>query len=165
MSNLTPSLDLIEGAKISGNVVYISTSGSVWFCPQSIQESMDKMMEHVDLLNAAGKLSNVKSQDLSYNMLCIARSADDGELYRASIIEAADNCLNVKVQFIDFGNIEDIGINDVFEFPDGLLQSPCAVEVFLETLPLRDFKSILETKLMKEVYMLDIISFLNLNIS
>jgi len=96
-----PKLKLLEGVEISGTVVYVSPLGGVWFCPQWIQASLDTLTVKVDGLAADNQLVNVSMSTTKEGMLCIARSPQDGELYRARVV-----CVDSKatVAFIDFGN-------------------------------------------------------------
>ena len=110
-----PNLKLLEGVEISGTVVYVSPLGGVWFCPQWIQVSLDTMTVKVDALDTEGKLQKLLTANLKEGLLCIAKSVQDGELYRARVVTVEKK---VTVSYIDFGNMEVVSV-DACELPSG----------------------------------------------
>jgi len=116
-----PKLKLLEGVEILGTVVYVSPLGGVWFCPQWIQASLDTLTIKVDGLAADNRLRNVSMSTTREGMLCIARSPQDGELYRARVV-----CVDSKatVAFIDFGNSDVVSGEDLYELPPTVVVCP-----------------------------------------
>merc|ERR1719318_2216316 len=143
-----PNLKLLEGVEISGTVVYVSPLGGVWFCPQWIQVSLDTMTVKVDALDAEGKLEKMKTKSLVEGLLCISRSVQDGELYRARVVTVDKK---VTVSYIDFGNTEVVSVDDVYELPSGLeMMAPASAEVMLaRDLPKQKTQEVLEATLME----------------
>ena len=143
-----PNLKLLEGVEISGTVVFVSPLGRVWFCPQWIQVSLDKMTVQVDALDAEKKLEKLKTMNLQEGIVCITRSVQDGELYRARVVTIDKK---VTVDYIDFGNTEVVGVEDVYELPSGLeMIAPASAEVLLaRDLPKQKTQEVLEETLME----------------
>ena len=94
------------------------------------------------------RLENVKISQLKEGMLCVARSSQDGDLYRARV-----TTINKKltVKYIDFGDIDVIAVTDAYELPSDLeLLAPAAVEVVpARELPKQRTKEMLEDTLME----------------
>ena len=58
-------------------------------------------------------------------MLCIARSAQDGELYRARVVTVVKKGM---VSYIVFGNIEVLSVDSLYELPPVLeMMAPASV--------------------------------------
>ena len=150
MFSQLPNLKLLEGVEISGTVVYVSPLGGIWFCPQWIQVSLDTMTVKVDALDTEGKLEKLQTANLKEGLLCISRSAQDGELYRARVVTVDKK---VTVSFIDFGNTEVVSVDDVYELPSGLeMMAPASAEVMLaRDLPKQKTQEVLEETLMEVI--------------
>merc|ERR1719508_688314 len=148
MFSKLPDLKLLEGIEISGTVVYVSPLGQVWFCPQWIQAALDALTMRIDSMGSEKKLENVKVSQLQEGMLCVARSSQDGDLYRARVV-AIDKKLTVK--YIDFGDIDVVAVTDAYDLPSDLeLLAPAAVEVVpARELPKQRTKEMLEDTLME----------------
>jgi hypothetical protein len=65
---------------------------------------------------AEGKLEKLKTANLKEGLLCISRSAKDGELYRARVVTVG---MKVTVSYIDFGNTEVVGVEMCTSCPRG----------------------------------------------
>jgi len=143
-----PKLKLLEGVEISGTVVYISPLGGVWFCPQWIQSSLDTLTVKVDGLAADNLLVNLSMSTTKEGMLCIARSPQDGELYRARVVSVDSKA---TVAFIDFGNSDVVSGEDLYELPPGLeMLAPASAEVVMaRELPKQKTQQALEESLME----------------
>ena len=149
-----PNLKLLEGVEISGTVVYVSPLGGVWFCPQWIQGPLDTLTVQVDGLAVEKKLVTMCRSSIKEGILCIARSSQDGELYRARIACIEKNY--VTVTFIDFGNSDLVTESEIFELPSGLeMLAPASAEVVLaRELPKQNTQQVLEETLMEVSCML-----------
>merc|ERR1719376_1239651 len=149
MYNELPNLKLLEGVEISGTVVYVSPLGGVWFCPQWIQAPLDTLSMQVDVVAAENKLVSMCRNNMREGILCIARSPQDGELYRARIVSIDSN--KVTVAFIDFGNSDPVSEEDVYELPQGLeMLAPASAEVVLaRDLPKQNTQQVMEETLME----------------
>lgn len=53
---------------------------------------------------------------------CLAIFSEDGEWYRAKIIQKKN--LNYQVQFIDFGNLDECPLDDIRKIPNDLNAIP-----------------------------------------
>merc|ERR1719470_627961 len=106
------------------------------------------MTVKVDALDSEGKLEKLRSTVLREGLLCIARSAQDGELYRARVVTVEKK---VTVSYIDFGNTEVVSVGDVYELPPGLeMMAPASAEVMLaRDLPKQKTQEVLEGTLME----------------
>jgi len=146
--NELPKLKLLEGVEISGTVVYVSPLGGIWFCPQWIQSSLDTLTMQVDKAAADKELIMMDKGSLREGGLCIARSSQDGELYRARVVSIDSK---VTVAFIDFGNIDVV--EDIYELPIGIeMLAPASAEVVTaRELPKQNTQQILEDVLMEAV--------------
>merc|ERR1719466_721450 len=146
MFSMLPDLKLLDGVEISGTVVYVSPLGQVWFCPQWIQAALDALTMKIDAMGSERRLENVEVSRLKEGMLCIARSSQAGDLYRARVVT-----INKKltVKYIDFGDIDVIAVTDAYELPSDLeLLAPAAVEVVpARELPKQRTKEMLEDTL------------------
>ncbi|XP_038113589.1 uncharacterized protein LOC6054003 [Culex quinquefasciatus] len=76
-------------------------------------------LEQEPVVNALRKVINAKFADSSAtykfysdNEPCIAKFHQDNKFYRA-IVRKAISCRRYKVQFIDYGNIEEVDIADL----------------------------------------------------
>merc|ERR1719376_1582563 len=149
MYNELPNLKLLEGVEISGTVVYVSPLGGVWFCPQWIQAPLDTLSMQVDVVAAENKLVSMCRNNMREGILCIARSPQDGELYRARIVCIDSN--KVTVAFIDFGNSDLVTELDIYELPPGLeMLAPASAEVVLaRDLPKQNTQQVMEETLME----------------
>uniref|UniRef100_A0A915AN51 Tudor domain-containing protein n=1 Tax=Parascaris univalens TaxID=6257 RepID=A0A915AN51_PARUN len=76
------------------------------------------MMTHISYLEgrkAFGRISNAES-----GTIVLARFAEDGRLYRASIVSKI-SMLKVKVFFVDYGNLAEVPVSDVYRLEDQML--------------------------------------------
>ncbi|CAH0752000.1 unnamed protein product [Diatraea saccharalis] len=60
------------------------------------------------------------------NKACIALFPEDNQWYRASILQYSESKNQVKVRYVDYGNIETISLADVREIPDEYVKLPPA---------------------------------------
>ncbi|XP_068623194.1 RING finger protein 17 [Battus philenor] len=58
------------------------------------------------------------------NKACVALFSDDGQWYRASILEYSDETNRIKVRYVDYGNVEIISIADVREIGEEFIKLP-----------------------------------------
>lgn len=58
------------------------------------------------------------------NKACIALFSEDGQWYRASILQYSENDSRIKVRYVDYGNIEVISLADVREITEELTKLP-----------------------------------------
>ena len=81
-------------------------------------------------------------------MLVIARNSMDGDFYRARIVSFSKE---VTINYIDFGDMDTVGLSEVFHMPLGLeIMAPAAAEVVLaRELPKQNTKKVLEESLME----------------
>merc|ERR1719158_2778842 len=151
MYNELPKLKLLEGVEISGTVVYVSSLGGVWFCPQWIQGPLDTLTVQIDSVAAEDMLVTMCRSSMKEGILCVARSPQDGELYRARLVGIDNN--RITVAFIDFGNSDLVSEADIYELPLGLeMLAPASAEVVLaRELPKQNTQQILEHVLMEAV--------------
>ena len=147
MFNELPKLKLLEGVEISGTVVYVSSLGGVWFCPQWIQGPLDTLTVQIDSVAAENMLVTMCRSSMKEGILCVARSPQDGELYRARVVGIDNN--RITVAFIDFGNSDLVSEADIYELPHGLeMLAPASAEVVLaRELPKQNTQQVLEETL------------------
>ena len=147
MFSQLPDLKLLEGVEISGTVVYVSPLGQVWFCPQWIQAALDALTMKIDAIGSEKKLENIEASKLKEGMLCIAKSSQDGDLYRARVVDISKK---LTLKYVDFGDIDVVALTDVYNLPCDLeMLAPAAAEVVLaRELPKQRTKEMLEETLM-----------------
>ncbi|KAM3967121.1 tudor domain-containing protein qin [Aphomia sociella] len=58
------------------------------------------------------------------NKACVALFPEDGQWYRASILQYSEEKNKIKVKYVDYGNIEVISLADVREIPKELAELP-----------------------------------------
>lgn len=73
------------------------------------------------------------------NKACIALFHDDGQWYRASILQHSERKNQIKVRYVDYGNIEIISLADAREVTDDFTNlPPASIEVKLHGVVLND---------------------------
>merc|ERR1719427_1265170 len=87
--------------------------------------------------------------NMKEGILCIARSPQDGELYRATIVCIDKN--KVTVAFMDFGNSDLVSEEVIYEVPPGLeMLAPASAEIVLaRELPKQNTQQVMEETLME----------------
>ncbi|CAH2040488.1 unnamed protein product, partial [Iphiclides podalirius] len=78
------------------------------------------------------------------NKACVAMFTEDGQWYRASILEYSENTNQLKVRYVDYGNIEIICLADVREIEEEFIDLPPltvqAILYAIEINPIADVK-------------------------
>ena len=156
-----PSLKLLEGVEITGSVVYVSPQGSVWFSPDWIQSSLHEVSLTFDQLLLESKLKSLNCTSFQPGLLCVSRSLEDDSLYRSKIVSFSSE--EVRVQYIDFGNFENLPHMNIYEFPHGVeMMAPAAAEIFTaRKMPLQNPSLVLESCLMEVCFLLIVAIILN----
>ena len=144
-----PELKLSINTDIEGYVVYISSDGLVWFCLKSIQPSLDMLTRKLDCLDRERKLK--RANILKEGMVCIARSSQDGELYRARLDSLGQSLKCASVSFIDFGDDDTVDAQHLYQMPCGLeMLAPASTGIVLDTnTPKKNIKCALENLLIE----------------
>jgi len=123
MFSSLPRLALLDEVRTTGNVVFVSPEACIWFSPLWAQEKLEEVTQIIDALAEGGLRPVNRAKE---GMLCVARS-EDGCLYRARVVEVGKR---TSVQFIDFGNSEDV--DEVYHYHAFLgMLAPAAAEVVL----------------------------------
>lgn len=141
-----PRLELLEGEEIGGSVVYVSPEGVVWFSPEWIQAPLHRMSLNINQLKLNNELQSLPSESFRNGLLCVACSLEDDCLYRSEIISFSSDC--VYVQYIDFGNCENLPRANTYKYP-GVLEmlEPAATEVHVaDDLPLGSTRITIENQ-------------------
>ena len=110
--------DLPLSENIPCNLAEISADcKSAWFLPESLQDSLDSLMEQLESLTSS--LSPMSASDVFPGQLCGAKFSEDDDMYRAKIVSVKDDM--IEVIYIDYGNSEFRSLSDLYVLPDDLL--------------------------------------------
>ena len=108
--SFTP-LNLVEDESVF--IVHVESVNKIWVCRENdevrVSLMMDKLARMVDELKPALRMKR--------GAVYGAKFSEDGEMYRAVLKEDVDGG-KVRVQFIDFGNMETKEENDLFDIPE-----------------------------------------------
>jgi len=115
------SVPFPPGENVAVTVVHVENIDKVWVVPITVQEQLDKLMgELAECGEGLKLLTKVKVGTLG-----ATRYSEDGELYRARVLKVKDDMC--EVQYIDYGNGEEVEIQNMFALPNSLAEvSPAA---------------------------------------
>ena len=90
-------------------VVHVESVEKVWLVEKQRMPELEELM-----LKLSSSVPEVlQASDLVPGALCCVRYSEDGELYRARLVEIRENV--VTVQYIDYGNTEEVEADQVLE--------------------------------------------------
>ena len=66
--------------------------------------------------------------DVPFQLYAV-RYSEDGEMYRALVVDTEDESKMAEVHFIDYGNKEVVGYTEVFTLPENLTEADAYAEM------------------------------------
>jgi len=124
------------------SVTYLESVSKIWYVPANKLEPLNTMMEQ---LAAAASKSDLKlAENVEVDQIYGVRYSEDGEMYRAKLINNNNNTL--QVHFIDYGNYEMVAENEVMMLPENFKQA----EPFAETINIKGAEYALDCTEIKE---------------
>merc|ERR1719369_1299229 len=108
---LVPSLPLNTGVEESVFVVHVESTKLVWVSRESDEVRISLLMDKLARLSEELKPAQRMKKGAVYG----TRFSEDGELYRA-VLKNVDES-GALVQFIDFGNKEMKGVQELLDIP------------------------------------------------
>jgi len=89
----------------------------LWYVPEEDLEQVGQLMEQLAEL----KEGLVIAKEVKEDTLYAVRFSEDGEIYRARVLEKSED--GIEVQYIDYGNHEVVDEDDVYDLPDEMTES------------------------------------------
>ncbi|KAI8501531.1 Tudor domain containing 15 [Branchiostoma belcheri] len=122
------------GDRIDSYISFMDKSNHIWCQKVEQSDALGELMDTIDT-----HCSNLKDEEDAFNMpqeqtACLAQYSEDGGWYRAKVIEVKEG--SMAVQFVDFGNTEEVASSKVKQIKPEFLELPeLAFECVLKNIP------------------------------
>ena len=100
------SMDLVINDYLDLYVVYIKNPGTFWCQKQAAADQLAEMMDELNISYDKIGPDEMTLNPIVENAFCCAKYSEDNQWYRAQVKKVKGNM--VQVQFIDYGNDEEI---------------------------------------------------------
>ena len=121
--------DIGAGSRVEVTVVHVERVDRVWVVLKDKLPELENMM--VDLATCMEREENRKSAEhVEPGLLCCVEFSEDGEMYRCKVAAVEDNV--AEVEYIDYGNTEEVEVQHILELPQqfhGVEPAGVAVQV------------------------------------
>ncbi|XP_066272832.1 uncharacterized protein [Branchiostoma lanceolatum] len=122
------------GDRIDAYISFMDKSNHIWCQKVEQSDALGELMDTIDT-----HCSNLKDEEDTLNMPreqipCLAQYSEDGGWYRAKVVEVKEG--SVTVQFVDFGNTEEVASSKVKQMKAEFMELPeLAYECVLKGIP------------------------------
>ncbi|XP_019638854.1 PREDICTED: uncharacterized protein LOC109480923 isoform X1 [Branchiostoma belcheri] len=133
-SNYYKTDSLKAGDRVDAYISFMDKSNHIWCQKVEQSDALGELMDTIDT-----HCSNLKDEEDAFNMpqeqtACLAQYSEDGGWYRAKVIEVKEG--SMAVQFVDFGNTEEVASSKVKQIKPEFLELPeLAFECVLKNIP------------------------------
>ncbi|CAH1253582.1 TDRD6 [Branchiostoma lanceolatum] len=122
------------GDRMAAYISFMDKSNHIWCQKVEQSDALGELMDTIDT-----HCSNLKDEEDTLNMpreqtACLAQYSEDGGWYRAKVVEVKEG--SVTVQFVDFGNTEEVASSKVKQMKAEFMELPeLAYECVLKGIP------------------------------